>query len=380
MMNKRVRVVDVAKAAGCSSATVSRALNSPEKVGPAILARVREAVERLGFTPDTAARALRSRRTNMCGAVIPTLDHAIYARQVNALQERLLALGYSLIVTTSHYDGIREFEQARMLVERGAEGLVLVGDAHDPRLYDFLDLRNVPFVNTYVFNPTSGHPCVGFDNEKAAREVTEFLLLLGHRRFGIVAGLSEGNDRVGQRLAGTLEALSRHGISLPLNRIVEEPYAIDAGYEGMRTLLSSGETPTAVFCFSDILAIGAVACAQDKGLTVPGDISVVGFDNLDYAGYVRPALTTVEVPAAEMGRLAAEYLAARLRGERRRDYWELETRLIVRRTTRPPPGVDARSASLSRAAISLTPREAGGSEIDYNNNEVVSSSLRGDEP
>jgi LacI family transcriptional regulator len=334
--SKRVRVVDVARVAGCSSATVSRALNSPDKVSPGVLARVLSAVNELDFTPNNAARALRSRRTRICGAVIPTLNHAIYARAVNALEERLGEAGYSLIVTTSEYDPARELRQTRLLVERGAEAIMLVGDSHDIRLYDLLHTQNVPYVNTYVFNPRSGHPCVGFDNGQAARQIMEFLILLGHRDIGVIAGVTTDNDRATQRLRGAREALAEHGAILRPERVVEEPYSNDAGYDGMRTLLARGTPPTAVICFSDVLAIGALAFCADDGISVPEDLSVVGFDNLEYAAHVRPALTTIEVPAGEMGRRAAEYLIGRLQGDEQKDAWELETKLIVRATTQPP--------------------------------------------
>ncbi len=333
---KVVRVVDVAKAANCSSATVSRALNAPEKVRPEILSRVLVAVERLGYTPNNAARALRSRRTRICGVVLPTLNHAIYAREANALEERLSEAGYSLLVTTSEYDPKRELRQTKLLVERGAEGVVLVGDVHDPRLYELLRVRNVPFINTYVFDPSSGHPCAGFDNRKAAFQIVEFLIQLGHRDIGVIAGISRYNDRVRERLEGVRRALLSYDLPFDPKRCIEEPYSIDAGYDGMRLLIGQGKPPTAVVCFSHILAIGALGYCADQEVSVPRDISIVGFDNLDYAAHVRPALTTLEVPAAEMGWRAAEYLLGCLHGTPPREYCELETKLIVRSTTCPP--------------------------------------------
>lgn len=358
---KVVRVLDVANAAQCSSATVSRALNAPEKVRPEILSRVLAAVERLGYSPNNAARALRSRRTRICGVVLPTLNHAIYAREANALEERLSDAGYSLLVTTSEYDPRREWRQTKMLVERGAEGVALVGDVHDPRLYELLRTRNVPFINTYVFDPLSKHPCAGFDNRKAAFQIVEFLIQLGHRDIGVIAGISKYNDRVRERMQGVRNAMEAHGLSYDPNRCVEAPYSIDAGYDGMRLLIAKGEPLTAVVCFSDILAIGALGYCADQDLAVPGEISIVGFDNLDYAAHVRPALTTLEVPATEMGRRAAEYLIGRLQGLEPREYCELETKLIVRSTTCPPrpgaqPRVSTRTTIPKRASAFPTRR------------------------
>jgi LacI family transcriptional regulator, galactose operon repressor len=293
-----------------------------------------EVIETLGYSPNNAARALRSRRTRICGAVIPTLNHAIYAHETNALEERLSKSGYSLLVTTSEYDPIREFNQAKLLVERGAEGIVLVGDAHDPRLYDFLRARNVPFINTYVFNPHSKHPCAGFDNRRAAVQIIEFLIRLGHTDIGVIAGVSKDNDRVLERLEGIRSALQMRNLVLSSDRLVEKPYNIDDGYEAMRTLAGKGGPPTAVVCFSDILAIGALAYCADLCLDVPDEVSIVGFDNLDYGAYLRPALTTLEIPATKMGHLAANFLVQRLLGQNPPEFYELDTRLIVRSTTR----------------------------------------------
>lgn len=330
---KTVRVLDVAKAAGVSSATVSRAFNSPEKLRPEVYARVMEAVDTLGYTLNNAARALRSRRTRICGAILPTLNHAIYAAETNAVEERLGEEGYTLLVATSEYDVAREFSQAKMLVERGAEGLVLVGDVHDPRLYDLLRLRGVPFVNTYVFNPDSGHPCVGFDNYRAMAKIVEYLVRLGHEKFGLITGLAKDNDRVQERLKGIHDTLKANGLSVTSDQIIEKPYSLTAGYEAMRMLANAKVSPTAVVCFSDILAIGAIAYCADLSLVVPDDVSIVGFDNLAFSAYIRPPLTTLEIPAKEMGKLAAEYLMKRIEGETPTEHQELDTRLITRATT-----------------------------------------------
>lgn len=344
-----VSLNDVAKAAGCSASTVSRALRMPEVVRDEVAQRIFAEVRRLGYTPNNAARALRSRRTQMIGAVLPTLEHAIYARLANSLENELARDGYSLIVTTSGFDVKREFEQTQMMIERGAEGLVLVGDAHRNELYDFLKLRNVPFINTYIYNAGSGHPCVGFDNRKTASQIADYLLSLGHREIAMLAGMSKNNDRVLQRIQGVRDAMLMHQLPFPPDRIVEAPYAITAGRSGMRRLLAQSPRPTAVICTSDILAFGCISECAAAGVSVPDEVSVIGFDDLEFAPHLQPPLTTMQIPAVEMGVQAARYLIDVLEGKAPLDSVELEARLIIRDTAaRPAKTAQPAAGALSR--------------------------------
>jgi len=328
-----VSLNDVARAAGCSASTVSRVLRTPHVVRDEVAQRVLAAVRKLGYTPNNAARALRSRRTRMIGAVLPTLEHAIYARLANALESHLATDGYSLIVTTSGFNVRRELEQTQLMIERGAEGVVLVGDAHERALYDFLALRNVPYINTYVYTPNSVHPCVGFDNKRAAKQVTEYLLSLGHTEIAMLTGVSKDNDRVRARIEGVEEALSEHGMQIARERIIEGTYAITSGRNGTRKLLNLPKRPEAIICTSDILAFGCLAECTAAGISVPSELSITGFDDLDFAAHLNPPLTTMQVPAAEMGTQAGQYLIETLEGLSPLDGVELEARLVIRGTT-----------------------------------------------
>lgn len=330
---KNARLQDVARVAGCSTGTASRALTRPDMVSADVIRRVRAAAQKLGYTPNNAARSLRSRRTHIIGIVIPTLDHAIYAQLVNALENELANKGYSLLVTTSEFNLKRELRQAQLLVERGSEGVVLVGDLHDRKLYEFIGIKKIPYVNAYVYKPAGGHPCIGFDNHRATRQIADYLISLGHADIGMIAGVTRDNDRARDRVAGLRDALRTHGLALAPARVVEQPYSVAAGREGMRMLASRGALPSAVICGSDVLAFGAVAECTAMGLRVPDDISIVGFDDLEFAAHLNPPLTTMQVPAAEMGQRAANYLLARLHGETPADCAEVEARLIVRGTT-----------------------------------------------
>lgn len=333
----QIGLLDVAARAGCSTASVSRVLNQPDLVKVALRSRVEVAMRELGYMPNSAARALRSRRTHIMGIVIPTLNYAIYARLVEGLQQKLAEHGYSLLVATSEYDLGREEERARVLVERGVEALVLIGDTHQPTLYGLLESTGIPYVNTYVYRADGVHPCVGFDNRQATVQITEFLLGLGHRAFGMISAVTTGNDRAAERVAGVRTTLERHGLLLPTDVVYQCPYSIASGREGFRYLRSLAASPTAVVCGNDVLAIGALIEARALGIKVPDEVSIVGFDNIEFAAHLDPPLTTIDVPAMEMGENAADFLVRKVTGRSAAQSIHLEPRLVVRRTTGPAP-------------------------------------------
>lgn len=345
---RHVGVLEVAAMAGCSTASVSRVLNQPDAVGGELRSRVQAAMKTLGYMPNSAARTLRSWRSHIMGIVIPTLDYAIYASLVEGLQHRLADRGYSLLVATSEYDLAREAEQARILIERGVEGLVFIGDTHRPDLYRLLETTRLPYVNTYVYRENGAHPCIGFDNRRVTSEITEYLLRLGHRAFGVISASTADNDRAAERVAGVQATLERHGSSLPREAVYEHPYSIASGREGFRYLRTLGSPPTAIVCGNDVLAMGALIEARALGVKVPEAVSIIGFDNLEFASHLDPPLTTVNVPAREMGTHAADFLVQRVTGQSVPRSTLLEARLIVRRTSaygpahsasKPPPSL-----------------------------------------
>jgi LacI family transcriptional regulator len=328
---------DIAKAAGVSTATVSRVLNGSPLVRPAVRERIEGVIAKLGYFPHAAARALASRRTYTIGAVIPTLNNAIFAASVNALERELQAARYTLFLAVSNYDLDAEENQARRLVERGIEGIMLVGNAHSPRVYEMLDAAGIPQVNTWAFDPRRGRPNIGFRNGEAAALVVDHLLQLGHKRIGMVVGIVEGNDRARDRLAAVRKRLAAHGLALVPEATMEAEYAISAGRAAMTRILETGVMPTALIGGNDVLALGLLFEAQDRGIAVPEQLSITGFDNLSLTEHIRPSLTTVDVPATEMGHLAARALLKSIEGRGRPRSQRLAAPLLVRETTAPPP-------------------------------------------
>lgn len=331
-------VQDVARAAGVSTATVSRAINRPESVREPLRSQVMAAVEQLGYVPHAGARALSLKRTGTVGAVFPTVDNAIFAKAIDALQRRLSEAGLQLLIATSDYDPDSEARQAMTLVTRGVDGLVLCGRGQRPSLLALLRQRALPCVHVMTADGDDDEVCVGFDNRAAMAAATRYLLSLGHRHIALLAGITRDNDRARARVQGAQETLAAAGQPLRPGQLLERRYDLAEAREGFRTLMAGRPRPTAVLCGNDVLAFGALLEAQRLGIGVPQDVSIVGFDDLELARHVSPALTTMRVPAEAMWRLAAERLLAALRGEAVPLRAELDVELVVRESSGRPPG------------------------------------------
>ena len=305
---------DVARKAGVSTATVSRCLNKPERVVKETRDRVLRAVEALGYTPNFGARVMAAKRTFTIGAIIPTMENAIFARGIQAFQEELHRRGYTLLVSSTGYRPGAEEEQVRTLVGRGADGLLLIEYDRDPALYDYLDRQGVPALIAWAHQPQIDRPAIGFDNRAAMAELAREVLARGHRRIGVISGIVEGNDRAADRLKGLKDAVQAQGLDPADLLEIQTPYGIETAERAMETLMQAAPRPTVVMCGNDVLAAGALRAARLMGLSVPQDVSVTGFDDIELARIVTPALTTVHLPHRDMGTKAATALIALVEG------------------------------------------------------------------
>ncbi len=332
-MSKRERpkIVDVARRAGVSPATVSRVLTQPALVSSQTRVRVSEAVSALGYLRDGAARALASRTSGAVGIVVPTIDNAIFSRAIQAMQSRLSDAGVRLLVASHEYNTAAEVAAVRALLEHGVDAIALVGIEHADEVWSLIDNAPLPLLLTW--STTEGRDCIGFDNRLAGRLAAEHLLALGHRSFGMISGVLQHNDRAKARLAGVRDALSARGLDLPDWRVSEQPFGFGGGRAGLAALLSLDAPPTAVIGGNDLLAVGALFEAQARGIDVPGRLSIMGFDNLELSAHVAPGLTTIHLPTAELGRLAAERLLAQLQAREMPRAVELSIELVVRHST-----------------------------------------------
>jgi LacI family transcriptional regulator len=331
-MKAKSKVSDVAKHAGVSVATVSRSFNSPDAVRDDVRQRVFSAARKLGYSPNPAAKALRMQRTHIVGAVVPTLDYAIYARMLNSFQEKMSAAGYMVFVLAAGFDNSKLYEPVRQLVDRGAEGLLIVGKIEDGRLLKFLEDGRIPTVLTYSYQPDGPFPSIGFDNYAATRQLADFLLRLGHKNMVMISGRTRGNDRQQSRVRAFREAAAAAGIT-KTSHVIERPYSLHEGAAAMRLIHADYPTTTAVMCASDVLAFGVLSECKKLGINIPRDLTVTGFDNQDFSALLDPPLTTVDVPAGEMGTRSAEALLSAMGTHRKIEPVRLETNLIIRAST-----------------------------------------------
>lgn len=327
---------DVARLAGVSTATVSRALNNPDQVDPDTRRRVLEAAAKLRYVPHGAARSLRSHRSKMIGAVVPSFDYALYARTTSAIHQSLDERGYSLVLAEQHYDLSAEVRVAGQLIQHGVDAFVFVGLDHDPALFALLEDYGRPYVLTWGVDPMRRHPSIGFDNQAATYAITRHLIGLGHRRFGLLSAPLPGNDRALTRGAGVRQALAEQGLELDEAYVRYAPISLKAAQDAMARLLEVPEPPTAVVATNDVFAVGAMMACRQAGVRIPEDISITGVDNTDLGATQTPGLTSIRTPITEIGHAAATQLVARLNAQPYEAFLSFPIEIVHRGSTAPP--------------------------------------------
>ncbi len=336
--SRTIGLRDVARVAGVSTATVSRAMNNPEAVSQELRTRIASVVRHLGWVPDGVARALATKRTGTIGAVFPTLTHGDFARAIQALQHELSARGYTLLLACSEYKPEQEYDQVRKFIERGVDALILVGEAHHSDVPALLEKHKVPYVYTFVYNPTTHGTCVGPDNRKALYRLTNYLIDLGHKSFGLIAQSTKNNDRAQARLQGVRDALAEKSMAIQPGHFAEGFWSLSEGRQLFRRIVGHKPWPTAVICGNAYLAVGALLEAQEMGIRVPAEMSIVGYDDIDIMAELPVSITTVRVLSDEVGRRAARLLVSKLEGEEIDLDYECDAEIVVRKSSGPAPG------------------------------------------
>jgi LacI family transcriptional regulator len=332
------RLADVAQAANVSTATVSRVLNNNPTVDSEIRQHVLKVIADLNWVPNASAKALAVNRTRTIGTVIPTLDHQNFARLVERLETTLTNVGYKILLGCSQYDAASEIRQVRTMVERGADAVIVVGNSQSNELHDFVEAQGVPCIMLYtpVGATVRGH-AVPFDNYGAARAAADYLLELGHTRFGMLGHSVSVNDRLSARMRGTLDALGARGLSVRSDQVANSgSWKIADGVVGFRAIMSTPSPPTALVCSNDYVAVGCLIEAASMGIDVPREVSVIGFDDIDLAAMIRPRLTTLRIPDAQVGEVTARYIVDLLEGRDPPMPAIPPARLVVRGSTAPP--------------------------------------------
>lgn len=328
----RITMQQIAALAGVSLATVSRTIHSPHLVKPGTLERVRLVMEEESYVYNVTASDFSRKRSTVIGVIIPTTRGAIFAGSTQAIQERAQESGFSLIMGHTGYDADAESRLLRLFQERRLAGVILTGfSIGQEGLIRELVKSGIPCVVVWEVIRSSNLCFVGFDNFQAAFSMTEYLIGLKHERIGLILGPYTRVGRARRRLEGYREALARHLLRYDPEIVVERMPTLKDGKEAMLRLLSLPEPPSAVFAASDMLALGAMAGARERGLKIPEDVSIAGFDDIDFAAYSHPPLTTVRVPAREMGEMAVSLLIRMIEGEgKRQKSIKLPTGIVVR--------------------------------------------------
>ncbi len=324
----RATIIDVGRVAGVSDATVSRALNKPDTVSEATRQRIDAAIIETGYVPNPVAKAMVSGRTYTVGALVPTLDHAIFSKFLNALEAELSTNGYGLVVAVTKGDPLREVEKAKKLLSMGVEGLIVSGLSHNEELVAQARRSTIPLVATSYFQPDSHIPAVGYDNETAAVLAAEHLIALGHEKIAVVHGPIRDNDRTRSRVRA-LKALPQ-----PVTFFYHESSLDYAG--GREAVENLPPEVTAILCLSDVLAMGALFKLQDLGVKVPDQLSVMGFDNMAASEFTSPTLTTIKLPITEMGTRTARAICEHLNTGTPIESEELQSTVVVRQSTASP--------------------------------------------
>ncbi len=306
-----VTLHDVARLAGVAPITASRALKTPQQVSEAVRQKVADAVARTGYVPNLLAGGLASTRSRLVAAVVPTISGMVFLETVQSLTEALAAHGYQLMLGQAGYSGNREDALLEAIIGRRPDGIVLTGIMHSAEGRRRLQAAGIPVVETWDLTPTPIDMLVGFSHSEVGRAVALYLHAKGRQRLGVVTG----DDERARRRSVAFQAAA-HTLGLPDVPIVQvaTPTTLQRGRDGLAELLAQQPAVDAVFCSSDLLALGVMTEARTRGMDVPGDLAVVGFGDLEFAAALAPSLTTVHIKGAAIGRQAAQCIVDRAEG------------------------------------------------------------------
>ncbi len=329
-------IVDVSREANVSVATVSRVLNGKGHVSPEVSQRVMEAIKRLEYAPNVSARNLRRNESRVVLILAPNITNPYYTHIIAGVGEAAHRNGYSSFLCNTEGDQEQEKQLLEMLVKHQADGAILLATEMGA---DWLKpyAGRFPLVQCSEYDPNIDIVHVNVDNYRAAREVMAYLIEIGHRRIGIISSVNKYVSTA-MRLKGYQDALMAAEI-LPKDEYIRYAtidYSFKSGFDAARSLLSQEKRPTALFCISDMLALGAIASAQEMGFRVPEDVTVVGFDDVEHTTMFHPYVTTMAQPCFELGKKAMELLLCQLRQTPLKREVLLPHRLMVRESSAAP--------------------------------------------
>ncbi|WP_248323032.1 LacI family DNA-binding transcriptional regulator [Caballeronia sp. Sq4a] len=308
--NDSVTLEDVARLAGVTAMTVSRALKRPELVREETRQRVMDAVRATGYVPNLLAGALATNKSHLIALLLPTIATSIFTDMVQSLMATLAPAGYQTLLGLTDYLPEREEQLVETLLGRRPDAIVLTGTEHSPLTRERLRRTKVPIIEIWDLTDDPIDMLIGFSHEAVGVEVARHLLAKGYRRFAV---LSADDPRGVRRSMSLIDELKRHGTDDVPIEVLPAPATLQTGREGFARLLDRG-LPEVIVCSTDTLAQGILAEAAKRGIAIPRDVAVMGFGDLSTAAHVHPSLSTVRIDGASIGRLAADALVNRLDG------------------------------------------------------------------
>lgn len=329
-----VSIKDIAKVAGVSHTTVSRALRDSAEISAETKARIRRIADDMGYRPSAVARSLVTKRTGVIGVVVTRLSDPFHTDVVQGIEMVAQDHNYSILLSLSHEDPDREQAIVELMARRQVEGIIVAASRLGDRYLDLLADLRIPIVLINSHHTGEYVYAVASDDRYGGCIATEHLVDLGHTRIAYIAN-TRGGATSRQREVGYRDALAAADISHDVDLVVDGDGSVAGGKRAMDTLLTKTPGPTAVFCYNDLTAIGVLKSVLEAGLHVPDDISLVGYDGLAEGTYVNPPLTTVEQPRLQMGKLATQMIVDLLHGESQPTRLILQGRLIERGSSRP---------------------------------------------
>ena len=327
----KITIVEIARMAGVSQATVSRVLNNPEQVKDSTRDRILRVMKEHNYVYNAVAGGLSKKQTRTLGLIIPTITNPIFAVSTKGIQTAAAVRGYSILLGSTEYSSELEFNLIRLFLEKRVDGIILTGSPLNIGSIDYMQERHTPFVVTWEMIQNDTASFVTFDNVKSGRQIIDYLVSMGHRSIGMISGRFSDTGRARRRWQGYKEGLEQWDIPYDKRFVIQTDYTVEAGREAGTRMFQQPTLPTAIFCGNDILAYGVMAAARDRGLQVGRDISIVGFDDLEMSAAMDPPLTTIRIPGHKMGKMAADILIDTIEGKNKEVIqYVLETDLIVR--------------------------------------------------
>ncbi|GAU77270.1 LacI family DNA-binding transcriptional regulator [Fusibacter sp. 3D3] len=336
----KVTINEIAKQAGVSKATVSRVLNDSKPVKDILRKRVLKVIEETNFRPNALARGLSLKKTSVIGVIIPDLSNPVFSRIIAGIESYTRAHDYSLMITATDFDIDVEINHIKIFRDKGVEGLILLTDHVNKALYETLENFDKPIIMIGSDCDLEKIPIIKIDNIKAAYEATQYLINLNHKRIAMIRGPLTDRFSGNLRFEGYKKALIENNLYDEI-LVKEGKYSFEHGYQMMTHLLAGSKMPTAVFCANDVMAVGALKCALDNEISVPEELSIMGFDDVAIAKMYNPSLSSVHQPFEAKGERAIVKLIRMIEDEENgvnsNDLFGdevLEHQLVIRQSTK----------------------------------------------